>query len=263
MDNFRIALIQCNVELGQPEHNFGRAALWVAQAKEHGARLALLPELWTTGYDLEHAAQHGTRLDEGSCTRLAEIAQEHQIYVCGSMLEAAEGRYFNTQVLYSPRGERLSHYRKMHLFGLMNEPDYLAAGDTPVVADLPAGKAGLAICYDLRFPELFRRYALEGAQLILLSAEWPQPCLEHWRALLRAQAIENQYFIAACNRVGQTNNTVFWGHSLLIDPWGEILAEGGENEAILVADLDLTRMTDTRQRMPVFADQRVGLYALP
>jgi omega-amidase len=118
----------------------------------------------------------------------------------------------------------------------------------------------MTICYDLRFPELFRRYALAGARLILVPAEWPHPRRAHWQTLLRARAIENQCFVAACNRVGITGNSTFFGASAVIDPWGEALVEGGETELILTATIDLSLVDTVRKRIPVFEDRRPELY---
>ena len=115
--------------------------------------------------------------------------------------------------LYSPEGRLAASYSKIHLFRLMDEDQYLAAGTAGVLHELPWGCAGLAICYDLRFPELFRRYALEGARLLILPAAWPHPRRMHWRTLLRSRAIENQCFVAACNRVGTTDDVSFFGFS--------------------------------------------------
>ena len=114
--------------------------------------------------------------------------------------------------------------------------------------------------YDLRFPELFRRYALADCVLTFLPAEWPHPRLEHWQTLLRARAIENQMFIVACNRVGQSNDTGFCGHSCIIDPWGEVLVEGGEEEALLTMEIDLEKVTAVRRTIPIFNDRRPRIY---
>lgn len=263
MRTLKVALAQMEVVLGRTEENFARARRFVEDAKERGAELVLLPELWSTGYDLGKAREHAAQLNEGAFAEVAKLAREFELFVCGSQLEARGGRCFNTQVLFTPEGRLLASYSKIHLFGLMQEPEYLAPGDELQLARLPWGEAGMAICYDLRFPEMFRAYALAGAQLVLLSAEWPHPRLEHWRTLLRARAIENQIFVAASNCVGQGNGNVFFGHSMVIDPWGEILVEGDEGESLLVADVDLSRVEETRRRFPFFADRRTGLYSLP
>ena len=143
------------------------------------------------------------------------------------MLELREGRVFNTFALFDARGETRAVYRKVHLFQLMGEQRWLTPGDCVVVAGLDWGKAGLAICYDLRFPELFRRCALEGASLLLVPAAWPKARVAHWQTLLRARAIENQYFVAGCNCVGAAKRETFGGRSAVVDPGGALLVEGG------------------------------------
>jgi predicted amidohydrolase len=142
----------------------------------------------------------------------------------------------------------------------MAEDHFLVPGDRLALAESPWGTAGLAICYDLRFPEQFRAYALAGARLALLCAEWPNPRLAHWQTLLRARAIENQFFVVACNRVGSSAGTSFFGHSCVIDPWGEVLAEGGDGEELVTAVLDLHRVEEARARIAALADRRPEVY---
>jgi predicted amidohydrolase len=154
----------------------------------------------------------------------------------------------------------LGIYRKLHLFRLMNEDQWLQPGSAPLALDLPWGNTGIAICYDLRFPELFRRYAVDGAKLIVLSAEWPLERIEHWRALLRARAIENQCYIVACNSAGETGETVFGGHSMIVDPWGKVVIEGGEAPMLLTAEIELDLVDEVRKRIPVFDDRRTDIY---
>jgi predicted amidohydrolase len=263
MTKLKVALAQMEVSLGQPEENFKRARSFISEAKASGAELVLLPELWGTGYDLKSARAHASQLNEGAFAQVAKLAAEFGIFVCGSLLEARGGECFNTQTVFTPTGDLLAFYSKAHLFGLMKEPEYLAPGNELTLANLPWGQAGMAVCYDLRFPEMFRAYALAGAQIILLSAEWPHPRLEHWRTLMRARAIENQVFVAATNCVGEGNGNVFFGHSMMLDPWGETIVEGDESESLLMAEVDLTQVAETRKRFPFFADRRTGLYALP
>jgi predicted amidohydrolase len=124
------------------------------------------------------------------------------------------------------------------------------------------GMVGLAICYDLRFPELFRAYALAGTHTVIIPAEWPNPRMAHWQTLLRARAIENQMFIIACNRVGQSGNTTFFGRSCIIDPWGETIVEAGEQAILLTADIDIDVVDTVRKKIPVFADRRPDLYEM-
>ncbi len=261
-----ITLVQMDCWLGQPAENFTRAAEWVAEAARRGSDLVVLPELWSTAYDLEQAADHAAPLakqagEAGWFGRCADLARQHGVWLAGSMLEARGGQFFNCLALYAPDGQLAGAYRKIHLFRLMDEHQYLAPGAETVLLDLPWGKTGLAICYDLRFPELFRAYALAGAQLVIIPSEWPHPRRTHWRTLLRARAIENQLFVAACNRVGQTRGSAFFGASAVVDPWGEALIEGGEVETLLTVRADLAKVGEVRQRIPVFDDRRPDLYA--
>ena len=142
----------------------------------------------------------------------------------------------------------------------MNEEKHLVAGNHVGQFELEGVQAGMMICYDIRFPELTRKLALGGAKVLFIPAEWPHPRLHHWRTLLMARAIENQMYIVACNRVGVSEGTEFFGHSIIIDPWGEIIAEGSEDEMIITAELDLGLVDQVRQRIPVFEDRRPQLY---
>ncbi|MFQ6058490.1 MAG: carbon-nitrogen family hydrolase [Anaerolineae bacterium] len=255
-----VSLAQMDVQLGQPERNLARARDLVAEAKRRGSDIVLLPELWATGYDLDNAAKYATPADQGLFAATADLAREHSIHIAGSLLSTRGGHIYNTAVLFAPTGEALGEYSKIHLFRLMEEEKYLTAGDQTPVFDLPWGKSALAICYDLRFPELFRKYALGGAVIVFLVAEWPHPRLAHWRTLLWARAIENQCFVVACNRVGESKGQRFFGHSAIYDPWGEIVVEGGEGEILLTAEIDLDLVEEVRRRIPVFADRRGELY---
>lgn len=255
-----ISLAQIDIALGQPQVNLTKVQKLMAEAGRRGSDVVLLPELWSTGYDLENAGQYATSLDEGLSAELAVLARENAIHICGSLLSVQDGHYYNTAPFFSPAGKRLGHYSKIHLFRLMDEDKHLAAGQATPVLDLPWGKSAIAICYDLRFPELFRRYALAGARIIFLPAEWPYPRLEHWRTLLQARAIENQLFIAACNRVGESKGERFCGHSAIYDPWGRVVVEASDDEVLLTASVDMALVEETRRAIPVFADRRPELY---
>jgi predicted amidohydrolase len=200
-------------------------------------------------------------VDDGVFAETAALAALHNIHIAGSCLSIVEPNAFgNTLVCFGPTGELLGEYAKVHLYGLMDEDQYLTAGNATTIVEFPWGAAGLAICYDLRFPELFRSYALNGATMVILPAEWPRPRLAHWRTLLRARAIENQMFVIACNRVGQSSGDDFPGHSAVIDPWGEVVVEGDRGEELLTAVIDLDEVTRFRDKIPVFKDRRPELY---
>jgi omega-amidase len=257
----KVSLGQMDVALGQPEQNLEKAKVMAAEARRRGSELLLLPELWSSGYDLARAAHYATSTGEGMCARMAELASAHSIYIVGSLLEDSGKGYRNTAVVASPSGLLLGKYSKVHLFRPLEEHVYLVAGEETPVFDLPWGRSALAICYDLRFPELFRKYALAGAQVIFLVAEWPRPRVTHWQTLLQARAIENQLFIVACNRVGQSGEWSFFGHSSIYDPSGELVAGAGDEETLLTATLDLDLVNKVRGSMTVFEDRREVVYA--
>ena len=257
----KISLAQMDVVLGKPDENLAKARDMAERAARQCSDIIIFPELWSTGYDLENAAAYSTPTHKGIFAEMASLAREYSIHVSGSCLSLLEsGQFGNTAVFLNPDGKILGEYTKTHLFGLMDEHKYLSAGDRLIIVDTPWGKAGLAICYDLRFPELFRSYALAGARIVFLPAEWPHPRLAHWEILLRARAIENQMYIVACNRVGVSKNTHFCGHSCIISPWGEMVIEAGEDEEILTAEIDVDKVDQVRARIPVFADRRPKVY---
>lgn len=257
----RVALIQMDVALGQPDQNREHGASLIRQAAAGGARLILLPEMWTTGYCLPDLA--GGRADRNGMPTgalLSALARETGSFLAGSVADEQQGQVYNRASLYGPSGERISVYDKLHLVPMMQEERYLSPGDRLALADLGGASAGLAICYDLRFPELFRSLTLAGAALFLLPAEWPAQRLHHWRTLVMARAIENQCFMLACNRVGSDAANRFGGHSLVVDPWGEILAEGGEGEEIVTAEIDVTQVAAVRAQIPALRDRRPEVY---
>ncbi|RME05973.1 MAG: carbon-nitrogen family hydrolase [Anaerolineae bacterium] len=247
---------------GDVEANFARAAEWIAEAAARGADLVLLPELWASGYDLPNWPRYAAALDdeEGAFGRVAALARQHGIAVGGSLLEARHGKAYNTFALFGPQGERWGVYRKVHLFCLLEEEKWLAAGDELVLAETPWGAVGMAICYDLRFPELCRHYAVASARLILIPAEWPATRVAHWSALLKGRAIENQCYVAGVNKVGESQSVRLGGHSAVVDPWGETLVEGDFEEALLTVEIDLREAEKARRFIPVFRDRRPELY---
>lgn len=260
----KVALAQIDIALGDPEANLKTAQEVAAQAAEQGAQLLVLPELWGSGYDLEHANFLSDELNTGLFGAMAALARHHRLAICGSLLEwdKEQERPFNTAFVYDADGALRGTYRKVHRFGLMHEDRFLGAGDQTPILQLPWGPTALAICYDLRFPELFRRYVLDGATVIVMPAEWPIQRIEHWRTLLRARAIENQCFVVACNRVGRDAANTFGGCSAVVDPWGTVLAEAGDDATLLTATLSFAALDDARSRIPVLSDRRPEVYHL-
>jgi omega-amidase len=255
-----IALAQMDVHRGRPEANLARVRDFAAQAREAGADLLLLPELWLHGYDLARAEEWATPLGEGGFAQMATLAREFDLYLAGALLERHEGGISNTAALYASDGTLVGSYRKIHLFRLMQEHHYLVPGDRAVLFPTPWGPVGTPICYDLRFPELFRAMALAGAVLFLVPAQWPVTRLEAWLTLARARAIENELFVAACNRVGVEGDAVFPGRSRVVGPLGQVLTEGDDQEQLLVAQLHFHEVEAARRYLPVYDDRRPEAY---
>lgn len=257
----RIALAQFDIRSGETDSNLAAASESITLAARQGAELVLLPELWSSGYDLQRAEMHAQSSRNRILPALAKLARSNRVSIVGSLLMANSRReFFNSAVLIGPDGGPSRSYQKIHLFGPMSEPQYLTGGRKAPIFQLPFAVTALAICYDLRFPELFRKYALRGAQMVLVCAQWPAARVEHWRTLVRARAIENQMFVAACNRVGTSEGTKFGGHSMVVSPWGEVLCEGSGRTDLLIADIDFKAVTEARSRIPALADRRPALY---
>jgi len=256
--SLNVACIQFNIALGQITSNLSRVRSSLTRVSARGSKLAVLPEMWSCGYDYKHLPVLAESTPE-VLEELCRLAAELDLVIVGSLPEKAQERIFNTAYVVD-RGEILTSYRKLHLFSMMGEDRFLGAGHQATVVDSSVGRIGLAICYDLRFPELFRKLALDGAEIICLPAEWPKPRQEHWRTLLRARAIENQLFIAACNCCGIQGKLDFFGMSLLLSAKGEVLAEAGEEETQLLAEFNRQEMLDYREQIRCFSDRRPDIY---
>ncbi len=255
-----VSLGQMDIALGKPDKNLDKMQAMTAEARRRGSEVVVYPELWSTGYDLERVREHATPIDEGVFAEVGKIAKVHSIYIIGSLLSSADQGYSNKATIFSPQGDCLAEYSKVHLFKPMEEPKYLVPGHEAPVFDLPWGKSALAICYDLRFPELFRKYALAGTRVVFLTAEWPYPRLSHWQTLLKARAIENQFFVVACNRVGESGEWRFFGHSAIYDPSGELIVGADDKETLITAVLDLDAVDEVRQAMPTLQDRQEEVY---
>ena len=257
---FKIALAQIELELGNPNGNLQVAREAMAEAARAGADIVLLPELWACGYDLVNSRKYASQLHEGWFAKMQELAQEYKIGLGGSMIEEQGEIFHNTFVLIDKLGKQLGYYRKAHLFDLIEEKKYFTAGKELSLLETPWGKIGLALCYDLRFPELFRAYATKGVETILLVAEWPRSRIAHWDILLQARAIENQCFIAAVNKVGTSNGEKLGGNSAVIGPMGKVRTQGGIAPGVFLADVDPEETTKVRKWMPVLKDRNLDLY---
>jgi len=251
-----VASIQMSVVEGDKKATIAKATKAVSQCRE--ADLVILPEIWNVGFmSFEQYISEAEQKDGPTMTALMQAAKEAGVYLhSGSFVEKDGDAFYNASYLISPQGEILGNYRKIHLFGYNSrETQLLTPGDAIAVVDTPLGKFGMATCYDLRFPELFRRMTDEGAEFFLVCSAWPYPRLEHWLMFNRVRALENQCFLMSANSVGFNQGTQFVGHSMIVDPWGVILAGGGDEEVILETKIDLDVLENARQKFPALADR--------
>lgn len=244
----RISLVQAGFE-GTGEENLERA---VSLAESADGDLVVLPELWniSTFGELERDG-----LERKEVVEAFRAASEGRFVLAGSFAEHRGGGFYNTSLLLRD-GEVEAAYSKIHLFFEGEEADLMEAGDRVVTADMGGVAAGLAICYDLRFPELFRLHLDAGAELLLLPSAWPLRRAEHWDLLTRARAVENQCVVVACNRTGFVDDMEMGGHSRVVGPWGNLEAEAAEVERTLTVDIDLGDVERLRERFPVLRDRR-------
>ena len=269
----RVAAVQLNARADRAA-NLAAADRLVREAAARGARLVVLPEKWTllgSGAQLHAGAE---AIDGPAMTWARECARELELeLVAGSFTELTEdGVRHNTSVHISPDGEIRAVYRKIHMFDVTidglayRESDYEEPGDQIVVTQTDAGvELGMTICYDLRFPELYRILALRGARVLLVPAAFTLPTTrDHWETLLRARAIENQAFVIAANQIGENEpGRHSGGRSMIVDPWGVVLAQAGDSVGVIVAELDLARLDAIRETLPALANRREAAYDWP
>jgi len=255
MREITVSMAQMDVLVGRPEENLARGADLIAEAARRGSEVILLPELWLNGYPLDDSISTAEPLSGPLVERLRALALEHRISIVGSLLEERDGVVYNAAPVISADGTILGVYRKMHLFSYMQEGEYLGRGRDPLTVSFPWGRASVAICYDLRFPELFRAYADAGADVVFLVAEWPAPRISHWSLLLQTRAVENLCYVAGCNRVGREGATVYGGESAAYGPWGETIVKGGDSPLLLTFSIDLDRVGKVRRHFPALEDR--------
>jgi omega-amidase len=250
-----------DIVFGDPEKNYQSAERLIENAMIDKPDIIVLPELWTTGYDLTRLDEIGDKEAVQTIEFLQKAAKKYYVhFIGGSVANHEETGVKNTLLIINKEGLLVHQYSKLHLFKLMDEHVYLEAGSEKGLFQLDNFQFAGAICYDIRFPEWIRAHMSEGAEALFVVAEWPAPRVSHWRSLLIARAIENQCYVIACNRSGQDPKNIFAGHSLIIDPWGDVIAEAGEKEEILSAVVDMTVVQEVRKQIPIFTDRKPEFY---
>ncbi|MEU7422255.1 carbon-nitrogen family hydrolase [Streptomyces sp. NPDC040750] len=258
----RASLIQIAVDEGESVDSRRRRAAALVR-EQSGADLVVLPELWTTGaFAYEDFGREAEPLDGPTHEAMAKAASDAGVWLhAGSVPERADdGTLYNTSLVFTPSGDRAAVYRKIHRFGFdRGEAVLMGAGRDLATVRLPETTLGLGTCYDLRFPELFRALVDAGAEVLVLPAGWPERRRAHWTLLARARAVENQAFVLACGTAGTHAGVPQAGHSIVVDPWGEVLAEAGPGEEILTVDFDPAKVAATREQFPALKDRVLGL----
>jgi omega-amidase len=260
----KIAVAQISCSLGDPEANLSKVREFSRQAKDAGAELIVFPEMTDTGYSMPVIRKHANHWKSGFVPGLQQIASKLSIAIVSGVSERDGSSIYNSQVIVDAKGDIVGKYRKTHLYAVapVEEQTCFAPGDAFVSFALGKLRFGLSICYDLRFPEIYRKLAIEqkiGA--FIVSSAWPFPRLEHFRTLTQARAIENQSYVVASNRVGKDDDLWFCGSSAIIDPRGVVIAAASaDREELIHADLSHDLVTSVRNRIESLAHRRPELY---
>ncbi|WP_164215805.1 carbon-nitrogen family hydrolase [Virgibacillus sp. YIM 98842] len=260
----KYAIFQTEIIPADPEANEAQIRQWTENTVQMDKPdTIMLPELWNTGYALDSLAEKADMHGERTKAFLGNLAKIHSINIIGgSVGNKKNGKLFNSSFVFNRGGELVYEYDKIHLVPMLNEHQFLDGGEKKAeVFELDGVKMGLITCYDLRFPELARQLALEGANVLHIIAQWPKARKDHWRHLQLARAIENQQFIISCNTVGYCGDTEFAGNSMVIGPWGNELAFGGpSNKETITIPIDLSIVPQIREDVPVFTSRVPKFY---
>lgn len=258
----RIALVQMRCIPGDVSDNTRRIVERIRFAADQGADLIALPEMSDTGYHMPTIVRTASSWDRGPFPEIAAAAMDADCTVVVGLSERVRDDIFNTVAIIGPEGKLVAKYRKTHLITAepVCEQRYLRAGDSTTVCKIGDWNVGLITCYDIRFPELARKLALSGAELLIAPAAFPAARIMHWETITACRAIENQVYLAAVNRVGEDEGLAFGGSSRLLDPFGSLLASADSDEDTLFGDISKARLTEVRANLQVLADRRPELY---
>lgn len=255
-----IACVQFDIAWENKPANYDKVRKLLDQAGLPQGSLVLLPEMFSTGFSMnvEQIAEGKARDSEAFLSR---TAREFGIYLVGGVVSAATGRGRNEAVVFSSEGREIARYCKMQPFNLGGEGQHYSAGEGILIFQWAGFRVAPFICYDLRFPELFRAAVRKGAELFVVIANWPVMRIGHWVTLLQARAIENQACVAGCNRSGTDPKLSYNGRSIIINHHGDVLSDAGDGEKIISAEIDPDAVAKWRKEFPAVADMRANLPA--
>lgn len=260
----KISCIQMDMRLGEVDYNFAHAQAMVRAAVERDrSDVVVLPETWNTGFFPANLAACADEDGQRVRAAFSALARELDVnIVAGSVANRRADGFYNTAYVFDRTGACVAQYDKTHLFTPMGEQDAFRRGEHTCRFQLDGKSCALIICYDIRFPELTRTMTVQGVDLLFVVSQWPDKRAMHLDTLSRARAIENQMFLALCNSCGRAGETRYAGHSALIDPWGEYLAQAGTGEETITAELDFSVIDGIRSSINVFRDRRPELYQI-
>lgn len=255
----KISLAQTRIVFGDVSKNLDVGRILINQASEFGSDLIIFPELWTSGFDYKNIDEIAKRNND-AIAELSVISSKNNIAIAGSYILKDREKFHNGLIFIEP-GKHHRSYRKIHLFKMLREDQYFRPGKTIRIIRTLGMNIGLTICYDLRFPELFRLYMNHSVDLVINSAEWPRRRITHWKSLTTVRAIENQFYMACCNSVGSTGGVNYGGDSCIIDPWGKkSFPLSLKENVLLTGEIDTELVKKVRHEFPVLSDIRKDIY---
>lgn len=269
LTSFKAAVCQMSV-VEDKAANLRSARSMIKEAAAGGANLVVLPEMFNCPYDISLFPKYAESYPQGDTfMMLSEAAREEKIYLIGGTVPERDGSaVYNSSFVFNPLGELLDRHRKLHLFDIdlpdvkIKESESITQGMKITVVNTEFGGIGVAICFDLRFPELFRLMALEGASIVVVPAAFNTTTgPAHWEMLLRSRAVDNQLYIVAASP-GRNKSSVYevYGYSMVVDPWGDIVTRADEKEQLIIGEISMTRFNEIRCKMPLLAQRRTDLY---
>ena len=272
MTTIKIALCQMNV-VDNKEENLNKASSMIAEGVDENADFIVLPEMFNCPYSNDKFIEYcEEEKDSPTLTRMSALAREHNVYIlAGSIPEKEGNKLFNTSYLFDKSGNIIAKHRKMHLFDIdvkdritFKESDVLTAGDEFTIADTEFGKVGIGICYDIRFPELARIMVEKGALILFYPGAFNMTTgPAHWELLFKSRALDNQvYCIGVAPALNEDASYHSFGHSIIANPWGDIIAEADTNEELIIGEIDLSEIKKIREELPLLKNKRRDLYEI-
>lgn len=274
MNKLRVALCQMMVDDKSKKANILKAKTMIYEAADKGADIIALPEMFNCPYNNKHFREYAEAYPNGeTLNMISSAAKEKNVFIIGGSIPELDekGRVFNTSFIFNNRGILIGKHRKVHLFDIdikngikFKESEVLTSGSEITMVDTPWGKIGVAICYDIRFPELIRIMALKGVKFVFIPAAFNMTTgPAHWELLFKSRALDNQIFVAGISPARNENYSyIAYGNSLIADPWGNITGRLDEKEGILIQDIDLEYIKDIRESLPLLKHRREDLYSI-